>query len=230
MSTTKILCPRFLRNILLVKYTRNISTGSVNYSTHYDVLGISPKATQGEVKAAYYKLSMQYHPDKNQGSETAALKFREITQAYEILGNFRLRKLYDKGILHTAGPQYAQRANEAPEPDDATTRFYKSRFRKSKVADSKGRTQMYDFDEWTRQHYGDSFERRRTAKEKYDYNKEREKDDLLIMQKEIVLLCIAIFSVLAYWKVYSESSYDLPKERATRMAEGKTKNEKDSTI
>lgn len=97
MSLNKSLCPVFLRNILLVNHARSISTGAVNRATHYDVLGITPKATQGEVKAAYYRLSMQYHPDKNQGSESAALKFREITQAYEVLGNFRLRKLYDKG-------------------------------------------------------------------------------------------------------------------------------------
>ncbi|XP_061399064.1 dnaJ homolog subfamily C member 30, mitochondrial-like [Musca vetustissima] len=154
-------------------------------------------------------------------------KFREITQAYEILGNFRLRKLYDKGILHTAGPQYAQKEHEAPEPDDPSTRFYKSRLRKSKVADSQGRTPMYDFDEWTKQHYGDSFQRRRTAKEQYDHKKRQERDDLLILQKEIVLGCVILFSALAYMKFYSESSYDLPKEKTIRVDESKDRNLKD---
>lgn len=41
---------------------------------------------------------MQYHPDKNKGCEISAKKFREISQAYEVLGNYRLRRLYDKGI------------------------------------------------------------------------------------------------------------------------------------
>lgn len=70
---------------------------SVNY---YDALGISKNSTQSEIKAAYYRLSMLYHPDKNQGCESAAIKFREITQAYEVLGNFKLRRLYDKGNKH----------------------------------------------------------------------------------------------------------------------------------
>lgn len=66
-------------------------------SNYYQSLGISQNSTQSEIKSAYYKLSMTYHPDKNQGSESAAIKFREITKAYEVLGNYRLRRLYDKG-------------------------------------------------------------------------------------------------------------------------------------
>lgn len=47
----------------------------------YSVLGLTPKATQSDIKKAYYKLSMQHHPDKNKGSEEAVQKFREITEA-----------------------------------------------------------------------------------------------------------------------------------------------------
>lgn len=54
--------------------------------THYDHLGISPGATQGEIKAAYYKLSKIYHPDTNEGSKEAAEKFRTISEAYEVNG------------------------------------------------------------------------------------------------------------------------------------------------
>lgn len=63
----------------------------------YDVLGITPKATASDIKTAYYKLSMTYHPDKNKSDDSAAEKFRNVTEAYEVLGNYRLRKLYDKG-------------------------------------------------------------------------------------------------------------------------------------
>lgn len=52
--------------------------------THYDHLGINPGATQGEIKAAYYKLSKVYHPDTNEGSKEAAEKFRTISEAYEV--------------------------------------------------------------------------------------------------------------------------------------------------
>lgn len=70
---------------------------------HYNSLGLGRTATQADIKAAYYKLSKVYHPDKNQGHtmdlrEQHSQKFRDITEAYEVLGNVRTRKLYDKGI------------------------------------------------------------------------------------------------------------------------------------
>lgn len=63
----------------------------------YDDLGIPKTATQSEIKNAYYNLSMVYHPDKNEGCEKASRKFRNISEAYEVLGNFRTRRMYDKG-------------------------------------------------------------------------------------------------------------------------------------
>uniref|UniRef100_A0AAG5CWH2 J domain-containing protein n=1 Tax=Anopheles atroparvus TaxID=41427 RepID=A0AAG5CWH2_ANOAO len=123
---------------------------------HYDSLGVTPHATQNDIKQAYYKLSKLYHPDKNKGSDSAAEKFRDINAAYEVLGNYRLRKLYDKGILHTAGRHYANEAPSAaadqPE-DDAQTRFYKKRMTRTHAPTMSGRTPIYDFDEWSRSHY-----------------------------------------------------------------------------
>lgn len=69
---------------------------TVRTINHYDSLGITPKATQNEIKAAYYKLSMVYHPDKNK-DEASLQKFRAITEAYEVLGNVKTRKMYDRG-------------------------------------------------------------------------------------------------------------------------------------
>lgn len=64
----------------------------------YDDLKIPKTATQAEIKSAYYNLSMLYHPDKNKGDE-AAQRFRRINEAYEVLGNFRTRRMYDKGKI-----------------------------------------------------------------------------------------------------------------------------------
>lgn len=64
----------------------------------YDDLEIPRTATQSEIKSAYYTLSMFYHPDKNK-TEQAHEKFRRITEAYEVLGNFRTRRMYDKGLF-----------------------------------------------------------------------------------------------------------------------------------
>lgn len=84
-------------NMLLIPFNRNIYVYSMLNKNHYQALGVSSNATQSDIKTAYYKLSMQYHPDRNKDSDEAAKKFHDIAEAYEVLGNFKLRKLYDKG-------------------------------------------------------------------------------------------------------------------------------------
>ena len=64
---------------------------------YYDILGISPTATEQEIKAAYRKQALKYHPDKNQGSEVAAEKFKSIGVAYEVLSDADKRRRYDAG-------------------------------------------------------------------------------------------------------------------------------------
>lgn len=76
---------------------RSICFTNTRFRNHYDVLGITPNATQTDIKSAFYKLSKMYHPDKNKGSYDASRKFQDISAAYEVLGNFKLRRLYDKG-------------------------------------------------------------------------------------------------------------------------------------
>ena len=61
---------------------------------HYEKLGLSPSATAELIKAAYRKKAAQYHPDKNQAPD-AALRFREVKEAYEVLSNAERRKVFD---------------------------------------------------------------------------------------------------------------------------------------
>ncbi len=61
---------------------------------HYAKLGVSPAATADLIKAAYRKKAAQYHPDKNP-SPDAALRFREVQEAYEVLSDTARRKAYD---------------------------------------------------------------------------------------------------------------------------------------
>lgn len=63
--------------------------------TYYEILGVDKNCTERDIKRAYRKLSLQYHPDKNP-SEEAQEKFKEINVAYEVLSNDEKRKLYDQ--------------------------------------------------------------------------------------------------------------------------------------
>ena len=63
---------------------------------YYDVLGLDRQADEKEIKKAYRKMAMKYHPDRNQGDPEAEERFKEINEAYEILGNSEKRKRYDQ--------------------------------------------------------------------------------------------------------------------------------------
>lgn len=61
----------------------------------YSILWVSKTATQDEIKKAYRKLAMKYHPDRNKWDKQAEEKFKEIGQAYDVLGDEKKRKQYD---------------------------------------------------------------------------------------------------------------------------------------
>ena len=72
---------------------------------YYRTLGVPENASDGEIKKAYRKLAMQYHPDRNSGNEKwANEKFKEINEAYGILGDPQKRKQYDQfGTIGNVG-------------------------------------------------------------------------------------------------------------------------------
>lgn len=63
---------------------------------YYEVLGVEKTAQQEEIKKAYRKLAVKYHPDRNPGDKEAEAKFREATEAYEILSDEKKRPIYDQ--------------------------------------------------------------------------------------------------------------------------------------
>ncbi len=68
----------------------------MNKSDFYKVLGVDRSATTDQIKSAYRKLAMKYHPDRNPDNKSAEEKFKEATEAYEVLGDAQKRAQYDQ--------------------------------------------------------------------------------------------------------------------------------------
>jgi len=67
----------------------------MDYKDYYKILGVERKAEQNEIKRAYRKLALKFHPDKNPGDKKAEERFKEINEAYEVLGDSDKRAKYD---------------------------------------------------------------------------------------------------------------------------------------
>ncbi|KAJ2491100.1 hypothetical protein IWW37_002553 [Coemansia sp. RSA 2050] len=136
----------------------------VHRTSHYAVLGVPATATPKDIKAAFYKSSMRWHPDRNHGSDEAHKQFLKINEAYSVLGNEIKRQAYDKtlhGRRETSAPnryqdsafsstgEYssARRTGEGPgnrykRPESMYARYSHS-----------GQRVKSNFKEWERQHY-----------------------------------------------------------------------------
>ncbi len=81
----------------------------MEYKDYYSILGVSKSASQDEIKKAYRKLAVKYHPDKNKGDKQAEDRFKEIGEAYEVLKDPEKRQKYDQ-----LGANWNQYQNTGP--------------------------------------------------------------------------------------------------------------------
>jgi len=79
----------------------------MEYKDYYKILGVDRKASEDEIKRAYRKLALHYHPDRNPGDKKAEDKFKEINEAYQVLSDTEKRKRYDQ--LGESYTRYQQR-------------------------------------------------------------------------------------------------------------------------
>lgn len=87
----------------------------------YEVLGVSKTATQEEIKAAYRKLALKYHPDRNPDNKEAENKFKEAAEAYEVLSDTKKRQQYDQ--FGHAGPNMGGFGGHDANMDDIFSHF-----------------------------------------------------------------------------------------------------------
>ncbi|XP_051891514.1 uncharacterized protein LOC127581298 [Pristis pectinata] len=124
-----------------------------NNTVYYSILKVSPNATHSQIKSAYYKQSFIYHPDRNAGSEEAALRFTQINEAYSVLGSVSLRKKYDRGILTPADLHIGKKPSDKGQA--STIKQTKTGSSEEKLNDGKSN---FNFDEFYKAHYGRQLE------------------------------------------------------------------------
>lgn len=186
------------------KVSSTLVYSNANYSrkvrSHYDNLEISPNATSAEIKSAYYKLTLKYHPDRNTSVE-AKDKFHAISDAYEVLSNPKTRKQYDMhGAAERGGPAGMKQGFK----QSASIRRPQSSYNKK----------IYNFDEWNRQHYQIIFEKSQEKKQQYEahlrYKRNLKSPDELSLQNRIVGIVCGIIILFTIYLSAKMQNYDTP--------------------
>jgi molecular chaperone DnaJ len=89
----------------------------------YEILGVSKSSSADEIKKAYRKVAMQFHPDRNPGDKEAEEKFKEAAEAYEILSDADKKAKYDRFGHNAFGPGTGGGASHSSNMDDIFSQF-----------------------------------------------------------------------------------------------------------
>ncbi|XP_028275645.1 dnaJ (Hsp40) homolog, subfamily C, member 30b [Parambassis ranga] len=172
-GSERLDCVQRLRRLKLYDDFQKASSRSYSWSSedpsllyrsrtaYYDILKVSPRATQSQIKTAYYKQSFIYHPDKNPESTEAVQRFSQISEAYTVLGNISLRKKYDRGILSQSDIQRAGRPSSKEATGRSTGSSQQQHQQRARRFSQAGGKPMFDFDAFYQAHYGEQLQRER---------------------------------------------------------------------
>lgn len=154
-------------------------------TAYYDILKVTPNATQSQIKTAYYKQSFIYHPDKNPGNMDATRVFSEISEAYTVLGNITLRRKYDRGILSESDVRGAGK----PSSKDSTSKATGSTQHQQRARQftQRGGKPIYDFDAFYKAHYGDQLKREQEMRAMKQRMREMEERNMKGRQQKRIL-------------------------------------------
>lgn len=197
-----IIIKCFKQSVLLV------CTKTTKAKTHYEVLGVETNATYNEIKSAYYKLTLKYHPDKNK-SESAREMFHEISEAYDILSKYDTRKQYDRTIL-------------IKQDHDRIKHKYKyktkhvSQYTDKLYTSGKPMKKVFDFDMWLKLHYSNIANK--TFEKKRKDNSEQRDVHSTDMDHRTIFFVIVVFIIGFYINKCIEN-YKFEKFKAERKKE-----------
>eukprot|EP00755_Sulcionema_specki_P024644 Sspe_Gene.15147::Locus_5258_Transcript_1_1_Confidence_1.000_Length_1315::g.15147::m.15147 len=91
-----------------------IVVGRWEMKSHYEVLGVSPKAAKGDIRKAYHRLAREYHPDRNPDLAEAEVLFKKVQEAHETLIDDKLRAEYDLELAASDGTPVSDIDDEGP--------------------------------------------------------------------------------------------------------------------
>uniref|UniRef100_A0A8C3WWB8 DnaJ homolog subfamily C member 30, mitochondrial n=1 Tax=Catagonus wagneri TaxID=51154 RepID=A0A8C3WWB8_9CETA len=188
--------------------TYSQSDGPYSRTALYELLGVPSTATQAQIKAAYYRQSFLYHPDRNSGSAEAAERFTRISQAYVVLGSATLRRKYDRGLLSDEdlrGPGVRPSKKPAADPDSPRTPPPASRAHGRRQASPGANSTMFNFDAFYRAHYGEQLERERRLRARREALRKQQEDRANkslhwdeIRDSAFVLFLLTVFIIMSF--------------------------------
>lgn len=170
-------------------------------TAYYDILKVTPNATQSQIKTAYYKQSFIYHPDKNPGNEDATQVFSEISEAYTVLGNITLRRKYDRGILSESDVRGAGKpSKESTSKATASTQHQQ----KARPFTQRGGKPIYDFDAFYKAHYGEQLQREQELRAMKQRMQEMEGKEIKARQQKMIFeILVAVLCASAGLLLYN---------------------------